>query len=424
MNINRRYFREILTLAGLLLFGYWALQNIAQVIEWISWVAKLLLPFVIGGALAFVFHVPMHSIEMHLPAKWKKARRVLAFIATLVGIAALLAIMTGLVVPQLVATVMKISYALPGFGASILVFLQGISEQFPFLEPMISEWATLNWQTIAENTLTFITQYGSALMGDTFSAASGIFGGIVNAVVSAIFCVYILFGQETLSRQGKMLLYAFLPEQKAARMLEIGGRSKRIFASFLTGQCLEAVILGLIFAVVMAILQMPYIPLISVLIGFTALIPMVGAFIGCGVGALLIAVDDPILALWFCLLFVVIQQLEGNLIYPRVVGNSIGLPSMWVLVSISIGGGVGGVAGMLIMIPLASVLYSILCETVYQRLEVRGLLQKFLPTPAPLDAPATGAETTVAEEAAQAVEGAPKTVVQAPAQEAPEKDAE
>ncbi len=404
MDINRRYFREILTLAGLLLFGYWALQNIAQVIGWLTWIANLLLPFVIGGALAFVFHVPMHSIETRLPASWKKARRVIAFILTLVGILAVLAIMTGLVVPQLISTVMKISNALPGFGASILVFLQDISTQFPFLEPMISEWASLNWQTIAENAFSLITEYGSALMGDTFSAASGIFGGIVNAVVSAIFCIYILFGQETLSRQGRMLLYAFLPEQKASRILEIGGRSKRIFASFLTGQCLEAVILGLIFAVVMAALQMPYVPLISVLIGFTALIPMVGAFIGCGVGALLIAVDDPILALWFCLLFVVIQQLEGNLIYPRVVGNSIGLPSMWVLVAISIGGGVGGVAGMLIMIPLTSVLYSILCETVYQRLALRGLLAKFSPTSAPIDTPTAEAETAVTEESEQAPE--------------------
>lgn len=379
MNKTRRYFWDALAFAALLLFGYWALQNMAQVKDWLSALAALFMPFVIGAAMAFVLHVPVHAFEKRLPKRWNKLRRVAAFLLTLLALAALLSIITGLVVPQLVNTVLKISYALPGFGSSILVFLQGISEQFPLLEPMISEWATLNWQTIAENALALITQYGSRLMGDTVSAAGSIFGGIVNTVVSIIFCIYLLFGQETLVRQGKMLLYAFLPEAKAERVVEIASRSKRIFTSFLTGQCLEAVILGFIFAVVMFILKMPYVSLISVLIAFTALIPMVGAFIGCGVGAVLIAVDDPILALWFCLLFVIIQQLEGNLIYPRVVGNSVGLPSMWVLVAISFGGGIAGVAGMLIMIPLTSVLYSILCETVYARLTARGLVARFLP---------------------------------------------
>ncbi len=379
MDLNQRRLHELLALGGLLFFGYWALQNISQIATWLSWAASLFAPFVIGAALAFVFHVPMHAIEKRLPQKLGKARRTIAFIASLLGLFALLSVLTGLLVPQLISTVMKISTALPSFGATILIFLQEISREFPFLEPMVSEWATLNWQTIAENIFSIITAYGTSLMGDTVNAASGIFGGIVSAIVSFIFCVYILFGQETLARQGKMLLYAFFRQPTADRTLEILSRSKRIFISFLSGQCLEAVILGLIFAVAMAIFQMPYLPLICVLISFTALIPMVGAFIGCGVGALLIAVDDPMLALWFCVMFVIIQQLEGNLIYPRVVGNSIGLPSMWVLVAITVGGSVAGVAGMLVMIPLTSVLYSILCETVYQRLIARGLAAPFLP---------------------------------------------
>ncbi len=379
MDVNKRALREIVALAGLLLLGYWGLQNLDTLGSWLSWGVNLFMPFVIGGALAFILHVPMHAIETRLPAKLAKGRRGIAFALTLLGLAAVLSLVSGLVIPQLVTTVMRLTTALPGFGTTILAFLYEISAAFPFLEPMIAEWATLNWQTLAESAFTFITQYGSSLMGDTVSAASGIFGGIISGVVSFIFCLYLLFGQETLSRQGRMLLYAFLPEKRAARILEIGNRSKRIFASFLTGQCLEAVILGLIFAVAMGLLGMPYIPLICVLISVTALIPMVGAFLGCAIGALLIAVDDPLQALGFCVLFIVIQQLENNLIYPRVVGNSVGLPSMWVLVAITVGGGVGGVAGMILMIPLTSVLYSILCETVYKRLTERGLVEAFLP---------------------------------------------
>ncbi len=379
MDVNKRTLRELLSLAGLLLLGYWGLQNLDTIGGWLNWGISLCMPFVIGGAIAFIMHVPMHAIETRLPAKMTKARRSIAFTLTLLGLLAVLGIVSGLVAPQLVTTVMRLTAALPGFGNSILAFLYEVSAAFPFLEPMIAEWATLNWQTLAESVFAFITQYGSSLMGDTVSAASGIFGGIVSAVVSFIFCLYLLFGQETLSRQGRMILYAFLPEHRAARILEIAGRSKRIFANFLTGQCLEAVILGLIFAVVMALLQMPYIPLICVLISVTALIPMVGAFLGCGVGALLIAVDDPLQALGFCVLFIVIQQLENNLVYPRVVGNSIGLPSMWVLVAITVGGGIAGAIGMILMIPLTSVLYSILCETVYKRLNERGLIDLFLP---------------------------------------------
>ncbi len=395
MELNQRRLREIVALAGLLLLGYWGLQNLDTLGNWLGWGFSLCMPFVIGGAIAFIMHVPMHAIETRLPARLTKGRRGIAFTLTLLGLGAVLGLVSGLVAPQLVTTVMRLTNALPGFGTSILAFLYEVSATFPFLEPMIAEWATLNWQTLAESTFTFITQYGSSLMGDTVSAASGIFGGIVSAVVSFIFCLYLLFGQETLSRQGRMLLYAFLPEARAARILEIANRSKRIFASFLTGQCLEAVILGMIFAVAMTLLQMPYIPLICVLISVTALIPMVGAFLGCGVGALLIAVDDPLQALGFCVVFVVIQQLENNLIYPRVVGNSVGLPSMWVLVAITIGGGIGGVAGMILMIPLTSVLYSILCETVYKRLNERGLMDAFMPKAA--DTPTEGEATESAQ---------------------------
>lgn len=390
MDVNKRTLRELLALAGLLLLGYWGLQNLDTLANWLSWGVNLCMPFVIGGAIAFIMHVPMHAIETRLPARVTKGRRGIAFTLTLLGLLAALSIVSGLVVPQLITTVVRLTNALPEFGATILAFLYEIGEAFPFLEPMITEWASLNWQTLAESAFTFITQYGSSLMGDTVSAASGIFGSIISGVVSFIFCLYLLFGQETLSRQGRMILYAFLPETRAARILEIGNRSKRIFASFLTGQCLEAVILGLIFAVAMALLGMPYIPLICVLISVTALIPMVGAFLGCAIGALLIAVDDPLQALGFCVLFIVIQQLENNLIYPRVVGNSVGLPSMWVLVAITVGGGIGGVAGMILMIPLTSVLYSILCETVYKRLNERGLIDAFMPNAQP----AEGEETT------------------------------
>ena len=164
------------------------------------------------------------------------------------------------------------------------------------------------------------------------------------------------------------MLYALLPPDGADRALEILRLANRTFSSFLSGQCLEAVILGTLFVVAMTVCRMPYALLVGVLIALTALIPIVGAFIGCGVGALLIAITDPWKALAFVVLFLVLQQIEGNLIYPHVVGSSVGLPSIWVLAAVTLGGKLMGVAGMLFFIPLCSVLYALFRDFVKARL--------------------------------------------------------
>ena len=200
-------------------------------------------------------------------------------------------------------------------------------------------------------------------------AAMSILGGLLTAVLAAVFSVYILLQKEKLGAQCKKLLYAFLPQERAGQALSIAALSSRTFASFLSGQCLEAVILGCLFFIAMSVLRFPYALMISVLVGFTALIPLFGAFIGCAVGAFMILIIDPMRALWFVILFLVLQQIEGNLIYPKVVGGSVGLPSIWVLVAVTIGGSTMGIAGMLLFIPLCSVLYALLRRTVYERLQ-------------------------------------------------------
>ena len=213
--------------------------------------------------------------------------------------------------------------------------------------------------------------------------------GVFDFFVSFCFAVYILTQKERLGTQARMLLYAFAPRPRADRVVEVAGLAHRTFSKFISGQCTEAVILGSLFAVAMTLCRMPYVLLISVLIAFTALIPIFGAFIGCGVGAFLILVDDPIQALWFVVLFLCLQQIEGNLIYPHVVGSSVGLPSIWVLAAVTVGGSLMGIAGMLVMIPLASVCYSLLRATTHARLRSRGIDYRTLfpgsgrPGPAP-----------------------------------------
>lgn len=384
MNAGRKRFYRLAALAAGLLLGYWALENTAVVGRFFGWLGALAAPFAIGGALAFLLHVPLRAIENALPKKLKKGRRMLALCLTLLAVLAVLALVVGLVVPQLVRTFVSLGQRLPEVWQSVILWLEELAAQYPALpdtiEQTLSEWQLLDWQKIFGALLGFLSNGGAALVGSTVTAATGLLGGVVNAGIGLVFGFYLLAQKENLARQAKMLLYALLPERGADETLRICRLVDKTFSSFLSGQCLEACILGCMFAVSMLLCRMPYITLVSVLIAFTALIPLVGAFIGCGVGALLIAVQNPMQAVWFIVLFLCLQQLEGNLVYPRVVGNSVGLPSIWVLAAVTLGGSLFGVGGMLLMIPLCSVAYTLLREWTRRRLRQRGIgREKLLP---------------------------------------------
>jgi predicted PurR-regulated permease PerM len=205
------------------------------------------------------------------------------------------------------------------------------------------------------------------------SAVSSLASGIFNAVISLVFSLYCLARKETLARQGRKLVYSLLAEARADETIRICRMTNSAFSNFITGQCLEAVILGLLFVPFMAIFKMPYIPLICVVITVTALVPLVGAFAGCILGAFFILVNDPMQAIGFVIMFLAIQQFEGNVIYPRVVGSSIGLPGMWVLLAVAVGGGLWGVGGMFLMVPIASVIYTLIRERTAKRLEGKNI---------------------------------------------------
>lgn len=213
----------------------------------------------------------------------------------------------------------------------------------------------------------FLQNGVGSMVISTVSVAGTIIGGIVNGAVALIFSLYVLSQKEKLGGQGKRILAAYLPEKRNEQALRVLGILSGNFSSFISGQCLEAVILGAMFVVVLTVCRIPYALLIGVLIAFTALIPIVGAFIGCGVGAFLILVDDPVKAAVFVIIFLVLQQIEGNLIYPHVVGNSVGLPSIWVLMAVTLGGSLMGVTGMLVFIPLFSTAYMLLRDDVNAR---------------------------------------------------------
>ena len=358
---------------------YCALQNLDVVWGAVRGLLGILAPFLLGGALAFVLNVPMRAIERHLlqnSRRGAKLRRPLALVLTLLAVLGVLALASLVIGPGIADAVMSIIREIPAAFDRLQKQLNGLAESLAAYLPMIQEWlagVNIDWESLSRRVLEYAQALGSGIVSSGGGFIGGGVSGVSTFVIGLIFSFYILLQKEKLSRHGRQVIYGLLPLRQADRTLEILRLASRTFSSFLSGQCLEACILGTLFAVAMTIFRMPYALLVGVLIALTALIPIVGAFIGCAVGALLIAIDDPWKALWFIVLFLVLQQIEGNLIYPHVVGSSVGLPSIWVLAAVTLGGSLMGITGMLFFIPLCSVLYALFRSYVKERLAKKGV---------------------------------------------------
>ncbi len=355
---------------------YWLLHETGKLLAILGTVLDILTPFIAGAAIAFILNVPMRAIEKGLRrVKRPGLRRVLAVLLTFAAVILVLIGVFWLLIPQIGETVTSLVGNLPDFFNRI----QASTTEYLNSHPEVMEWLkeagfeSIDWSGLAQRVLTFLSNGASTAMEMLINLVVKLSNGIFDAVLSFVFGIYCLTRKEILARQLRRLLYSFVPEKAADEVVRILRMSNATFSRFISGQCLEAVILGSMFAVVMSVFGFPYVPLVSVTISVTALIPIVGAFIGCVVGAFFILVESPVLAFWFVIMFLVLQQVEGNLIYPRVVGTSIGLPGMWVLVAVAVGGDLMGIGGMLVMIPLASVLYALMREITAKRLAARGI---------------------------------------------------
>ena len=377
MHIDKKLMHRIfLLIAGAIIFA-WLVLDTARATVLLSRIWELFSPFVAGAAIAFIFNVPMRSIENQLGDIRKTGlRRMLAIVLTILCLVLLIMFVFELLIPQIRLTLASLSEKIPVFIDRTAQKLMVLIEENPDLGIWIQETfqlESLNWSTILKDILAWLANQVTALMGGAVNVIGNVTSGIVNAVIGIVFAIYALGRKEILASQGRRILYAILSERRADEVIRISRLTNVTFSNFISGQCLEAVILGCLFAVAMAILKLPYIPLVSVIIAVTALIPVVGAFVGCIVGAFFILVNDPIQAVTFIAMFLVLQQVEGNLIYPKVVGTSIGLPGMWVLVAVTVGGELMGIAGMLVMIPLVSVMYTLGREFTDYRLAQRSI---------------------------------------------------
>ena len=377
MELNRDTINKI---RGLILFTVITVIvgiNYIKVLGLLAAAVNMAAPFILGAAIAFVLNVPMRRIESSLSHVLKKGSRLLRPVSMALSIllVAVLFLVMFVVAPQLVRTLLGLQSSIPVFFGEVRQWLEQLFAENPQILTNM-EQIQIDWQQLFNDSLKFLKNGAGSMLDTTFSAAISIVNGMSTFLIGFIFSIYILLQKENLIRQIKKLLAAFLPERTVEGIVRIAALTSRTFSNFFTGQCMEAVILGSMFFIVLVVLRLPYALLIGVLIAFTALIPVFGAFIGWAVGAFLMLIISPMDALLFSVVFFTLQQIEGNMIYPHVVGNSVGLPSIWVLVAVTLGGSMMGVVGMLIFIPLCSVLYTLLRDTVNERLKRRKLSVK------------------------------------------------
>lgn len=333
----------------------------------------MLEPFILGAGIAFVLNLPMKFIEekwlCHLPEKLKKSKRMIGILLSLLFFAAVIAFVVITVIPQVGRTLNQLGLKIPVFFNNLFheaeILLADNPQALEFLNTL--EYESFQWDSVIAKAADFLKSGVGSLLSSTVNVAGSVFGSLVTGIIAFIFSIYLLSQKEKLKSQAERIIRAYFKEEIQEKILYVSKLLYRNFSKFLTGQCIEAVVLGALFVVTMTIFRMPYAFMIGVLIAFTALIPLVGAFVGCFLGAFFILVDSPMKAVWFVVMFLILQQLEGNVIYPRVVGNSVGLPSLWVLVAVTLGSSMFGVIGMLMFIPIFSTAYTLIREDVNRR---------------------------------------------------------
>ena len=372
-----REIRRLIVFTAILFLCLWKHEVVFALLKGIF---HVVFPFVLGGAIAFVLGVPMNYIENRLFPEDKKNRsgimnklaRPMSLVIILVLLFGIIFAVLFLLLPQLCETFANLGDSAQEFLPKVQSWAEDMFRNNEEITELIGR-VEFDWDKITDMGIRFLRNGASNMVGSTIIVVREIVSGMATFFIAFAFACYVLLQKERLKTQGKKILYAMIPKGKAEAVLEVLSLTYYTFSGFLSGECLEAIILGGMFVLVMTVFRFPYALLVGIIIAFTALVPVFGAFIGCAVGVFLIFIVNPTKAILFIVLFLALQQIEGNFIYPHVVGNSVGLPSIWVLAAVSVGGTLMGVVGMLIFIPVASVTYALFREIIYLLLKKRGL---------------------------------------------------
>ena len=369
--------KDIIIIISYIALVIFALVNFSKIIVFLGKVISIFSPFLLGIILAFVLNVLNNFIEKKIfgkikPSKvWNKVKRPLCITLSLILVFLTIFFVMNLLIPQLKNSASLFTDTLPAYKEDII----GILNKFDVDESTVNKVGEY-----LDNFGKVITDYIKGNSKDVITVTTEVATSVINilskGIITLVFAIYMIAQKETLSRQINKVMKAYLKPKTINKINTIGTLANKTFSNFVTGQCLEALIFGSLVFVGMLIFRFPYASTIGVLLGFTALIPIFGAFIGTAIGFILIMMVSPIKAILFVVFIIVLQQIEGNLIYPRVVGKSIGLPGMWVLLSVTVGGSIGGILGMLIATPLCSLLYALFTKMVNDRLKSNKIVTK------------------------------------------------
>lgn len=328
-------------------------------------------PLLFGCVIAYIINILMSFYEkIYFPKTNKlglnKSRRPVCMLAAFATVAFLAGLIVTLVIPELVSSIELLVGQIPG---QVGVFLDWLEREEVISDKIISDdvFASLeavDWRAKAEQIIDFLTKGVGNVAGTAFSAVSTFFSGMVAMLFALIFSIYLLSGKEKLSSQFDRVMKRYMNQTVYSKVIYVFKILNECFHRYIVGRCIEAVILGVLCMAGMLILRIPYAAMTGTVVAFTALIPVAGAYVGAGIGAFMILTVSPVKALVFLIFIAVLQQLEGNLIYPRVVGSSMGLPAIWVLAAVTVGGGMMGILGMLLGVPIAAALYRLLREDV------------------------------------------------------------
>ncbi len=373
MDLSKRNMKKLMILITFGIGLFWALTNLSDILAFFSHALHLLFPFILGAIIAFILNIPMTKIENFLRKKQnnKKTKipiRTISITLSLVIFVGIILLICFLLIPELIENIQLLIKNIPDFISDIQAWVLDLVDSYPEIQNQIEE--VFKDTTSVNNIMVTVLNY---VINGSLNFITSLVTSVFTIFTAIVFAVYMLSQKEYLERGIKKLMYAYMKKESVTKIMELANLANKTFSKFISGQCVEAVILGMIFFVCLTVLRFPYAVIISVLTTMTALIPMFGAMIAMMIGALLIAVTNPLQAILFIIVFQIIQQIENNFIYPKVVGKSVGLASMWTLMAVILGGSLLGITGMIIGLPLASILYAVLRNETNEQLEKKKI---------------------------------------------------
>lgn len=376
MNFEKNWIKVFSGIA-ILLAVLWIMNNLNIISNFMGQIQNVISPFLVGAAIAFILSIPVNYIEKYLKRfdyfkKHRKTLRGLAIVLSLILIVLLIYFLIFLVLPDFEDTITSFISIVPTTISQVISKVMRFIDRHPELVTYIQQ-LDINLNNLAQRAIAFVQSLATNLLSQTFTIGIGLVNRLFNLFISLVFGITVVSAKETLTRQVKKVIYAICNLPWANYLVNVGKLANDVFTNFVSGQVLEAFILGIMVYIGMLICHFPYALTISVIMGASGLIPIFGAIFGAVAGALLIVVTSPTKAILFIIFITVVQQLEGNIIYPRVVGGSVGLPGLWTLVAVTVGGAFFGLPGMLLSVPTVSVIYQLTAATINHRLDLKEL---------------------------------------------------